>query len=161
MAPGYAGSVSFPGDVSGWVAWLGLAVALGVLELFSLDLILLMLAAGAIVGMVASLLNLDLWVQVLAAVAASVAALALVRPEFVKRMQAGPSLVLGHEALVGKIAVVVEEVTPHAGQVRINGELWTARPYDDDSVIEPGAKVDVLQIKGATALVHKIPELGS
>ena len=148
-------------NVDGWVAWLGLAVALGVLELLSLDLILLMLAAGAIVGMITSLVVPDIWVQVLAAVAASVAALAFVRPSVVKRMQTGgPNLVLGHEALVGKTAVVVEEVTLHAGQVRIAGELWSARPYDEDEVIPVGAKVDVFQIKGATALVHPVPELG-
>jgi len=154
--------MSLPDGVDAWMAWLGLAIALGVLELLSLDLILLMLAAGAIVGMITALVGLDIWVQVVAAVAASVAALALVRPSVVKRMQTGgPNLVLGHEALVGKTGLVVEEVSSQGGQVRINGELWTARPYDDDLVIEPGAKVDVLQIKGATALVHKIPELGS
>jgi membrane protein implicated in regulation of membrane protease activity len=45
--------------------------------------------------------------------------------------------------------------------VRIAGEVWTARPYDDDAVIEPGAKVDVFEIRGATAVVHKIPELNA
>jgi membrane protein implicated in regulation of membrane protease activity len=43
--------------------------------------------------------------------------------------------------------------------VKIGGEVWTARPYDEDQVIEPGAKVDVFVIKGATALVHQVPEL--
>jgi membrane protein implicated in regulation of membrane protease activity len=142
-----------------WAAWLAAAIALGVLELFSLDLILLMLAAGAVVGMVAGLLQLPVALQVLAAVAAAVAALGLVRPSVVKRLHAGPTLVLGHEALVGRQALVVERVSCDGGQVRINGELWTARPYDEDLVIEPGSRVDVLQIKGATALVHEIPRL--
>jgi membrane protein implicated in regulation of membrane protease activity len=142
-----------------WAAWLAAAIALGVLELFSLDLILLMLAAGAVVGMVAGLLQLPVALQVLAAVAAAVAALGLVRPSVVKRLHAGPTLVLGHEALVGRQALVVERVSCDGGQVRINGELWTARPYDEDLVIEPGARVDVLQIKGATALVHEFPRL--
>jgi membrane protein implicated in regulation of membrane protease activity len=146
--------------IESWQVWLGLAIALGVLELFSLDLILLMLAAGAIVGMVVALAQLDVWVQVLAAVAASVAALAVVRPSVVKRLHAGPTLVLGHQALVGRQALVVEQISSQGGQVRISGELWTARPYDDDVVIEPGTRVDVLEIKGATALVHPIPELG-
>jgi membrane protein implicated in regulation of membrane protease activity len=153
--------MALPGGIDGWQVWLGLAIALGVLELFSLDLILLMLAAGAVVGMIVALLGLDVWVQVLAAVAASIAALGLVRPSVVKRLHAGPNLVLGHEALVGRTGVVVEEVSSQGGQVRIGGELWTARPYDEDAVIEPGVKVDVFQIKGATALVHKVPELGS
>ena len=151
--------MQLPDGISAWQVWLSLAIGLGVLELFSLDLILLMLAAGAVVGMVLDLAGLDVWVQVLAAVAASVAALGLVRPSVVKRLHSGPTLVLGHDALVGKTAVVVEQVSSQGGQIRVSGELWTARPYDDDAVIDPGAKVDIFQIKGATALVHKIPEL--
>ena len=148
-----------PDGFEAWHVWLSLAIGLGVLELFSLDLILLMLAGGAVVGMVLALIGFDGWVQVLAAVAASVAALGLVRPSVVKRLHSGPTLVLGHDALVGKTAVVVEQVSSQGGQVRIGGELWTARPYDDDAVIEPGSKVDVFQIKGATAMVHRVPEL--
>ena len=151
--------MQFPEWLQAWQVWLGLAITLGVLELLSLDLILLMLATGAIVGMVTSLVGLDVWVQVLAAVAASVAALGVVRPSVVKRLHEGPTLVLGHQALVGKQGLVVEQISSQAGQVRIAGELWTARPYDETAVIEPGARVDVLEIKGATALVHEIPEL--
>ena len=147
-------------DWQDWQSWLSLAVVLGALELFSLDLVLLMLAAGALVGSVAAVAGLPGGFQVLAALAASVAALALVRPSVVKRLHAGPTLVLGHEALVGKQGLVIERVSADGGQVRIGGEVWTARPYDEDSVIEPGAKVDVFQIKGATALVHQVPELG-
>jgi membrane protein implicated in regulation of membrane protease activity len=152
--------MNLPDGFDAWAAWLGLAVALGVLELFSLDLILLMLAAGAIVGMVVSLTGADLWVQVIAAVVASVAALGVVRPSVVKRLHTGPNLVLGHDALVGRQGLVVEEVSSQAGQIRVGGEIWTARPYDDDQVIPVGAKVDIFQIKGATALVHHVPELG-
>jgi membrane protein implicated in regulation of membrane protease activity len=152
--------MNLPDGFDAWAAWLGLAVALGVLELFSLDLILLMLAAGAIVGMAVSLTGVDLWVQVVAAVVASVAALGVVRPSVVKRLHTGPNLVLGHEALVGRQGLVVEEVSSQAGQIRVGGEIWTARPYDDDQVIPVGAKVDIFQIKGATALVHHVPELG-
>jgi membrane protein implicated in regulation of membrane protease activity len=143
-----------------WEVWLGLAILLGVAELLSLDLILLMLAAGALVGMVADLAGLPGAVQVVVAVVTAVAALALVRPGVVKRLHSGPDLVLGHEALVGRQAVVVDEVTSQAGQVRIGGEVWTARPYDEDDVIPVGAKVEVFQIKGATAMVHPLPELG-
>lgn len=144
-----------------WETWMGLAILLGVAELFSLDLILLMLAVGAVVGGVAALIGLPVAVQILGAVAASVAMLSIVRPSVVKRLHSGPNLVLGHDKLVGKQAVVVSEVSADGGQVRIAGEIWSARPYDDDAVIEPGAKVDVFEIRGATAVVHKIPELGS
>ncbi len=147
------------GWVEDWQAWVGLAVLLGALELFSLDLILLMLAGGAVLGMVAAIIGLPVVAQVLIALAGSVAALALVRPSVVKRLQGGPTLVLGHDALVGRQALVIERVTAHGGQIKVGGDIWTARPYDEDLVIEPGATVDIFQIKGATALVHQVPEL--
>jgi membrane protein implicated in regulation of membrane protease activity len=151
--------VQLPEWFEAWQAWLALALALGALELFSLDLVLLMLAAGAVVGMLTAVVGLPEPVQVLAALAASVAALGLVRPSVIKRLHEGPTLVLGHQALVGKQGRVIERVTSESGLVKIAGEVWTARPYDDDQVIEPGAKVDVFVIKGATALVHQVPEL--
>jgi membrane protein implicated in regulation of membrane protease activity len=147
------------GWLEDWQAWVGLAVLLGALELFSLDLILLMLAGGALLGVVAAIIGLPVVAQVLIALAGSVAALALVRPSVVRRLQGGPTLVLGHDALVGRQALVIERVTAHGGQIKVGGDIWTARPYDEDLVIEPGATVDIFQIKGATALVHQVPEL--
>ncbi|MGH3443892.1 MAG: NfeD family protein [Nocardioidaceae bacterium] len=144
-----------------WEAWLALTVLLGAAELLSLDLILLMFAAGCVLAVIAALIGLPIAVQVLLAAAGSVAMLALVRPTVVRRLHGGPDLVLGHNALVGKTAVVVSEVSDQGGQVRIGGELWTARPYDESAVIKQGARVDVLQIKGATAMVYEIPELDS
>jgi len=151
--------MGWPEWLEDWQAWLSLAVLLGALELFSLDLILLMLAGGAVLGMVAALVGLPVVAQALIALAGSVAALALVRPSVVKRLHSGPTLVLGHDALVGRQGLVIERVSAHGGQIRIGGDVWTARPYDEDLVIEPGATVDIFQIKGATALVHQVPEL--
>ena len=142
-----------------WETWTALAILLGVAELLSLDLVLLMLAVGAGAGILTALLGLPIAVQVLAAVGTSIAMLALVRPSIVKRLQSGPELTLGHDALVGKQGVVVTEVTGDGGQVRIGGELWSARAYDETTVIEEGARVDVFQIDGATALVHEIPQI--
>ena len=151
--------MGWPEWLEDWQAWVGLAVLLGALELFSLDLILLMLAGGALLGMVAAIVGLPVVAQVLIALAGSVAALALVRPSVVKRLHGGPTLVLGHDALVGRQALVIERVSAHGGQIKVGGDVWTARPYDEDLVIEPGATVDIFQIKGATALVHQVPEL--
>jgi membrane protein implicated in regulation of membrane protease activity len=142
-----------------WELWLGLAILLGVLELFSLNLILLMLAAGAVVGMALALVSLPVGIQVIGAVVTSVGMLALVRPNMIARLHSGPELRLGHQALVGRQGVVVDEVTAQGGQVRINGELWTARPFDETATIETGATVDVFEIRGATAMVHKVPTL--
>ena len=144
-----------------WGLWLGLAMLLGVLELFSLDLVLLMLAAGALVGMVVALADAGLPVQIIAAAATSVAMLALVRPNVVKRLHSGPTLKQGHEALIGEEGFTVAEITVQAGQIKVGGEIWTARPYDETAVIPVGAKVRVYEIRGATAYVDEIPQLGS
>ena len=142
-----------------WETWLGMAMLLGVAELFSLDLVLLMLATGALVGMVTALVGLPIAVQIIAAVLASVAMLAVARPTMVKRLHHGPELKHGPAALVGQEAFVTAELSPQGGQIKLAGEIWTARPYDEMSVVRVGAKVQVLEIRGATAYVHEIPEL--
>ena len=145
-----------------WETWLAMSIALGVAEMFSLDLILAMLAAGAVIGMVAALIGLPVVVQILAALATSVAMLALVRPAFVKRLHSGPELALGHGKLVGTRCLVTEEITGlNAGRIKAGGEMWTALPYDENLRIAPGETVEILQIKGATAYVHPVATLES
>jgi membrane protein implicated in regulation of membrane protease activity len=146
---------------SAWAVWLGLSIVLGVAELASLDLVLLMLAVGALAGMGAALIGLAVWLQILAAAAASIAMLAFVRPGVVKRLHGGPDLQHGFTGLVGTEGVAVAEVTAQGGQIKLAGEIWTARPYDEFAVIPVGAKVQVFEIRGATAYVHEVPELGS
>jgi membrane protein implicated in regulation of membrane protease activity len=140
-----------------WAGWLALAIALGVAELFSLDLILLMLAVGAIAGFLTGAIGAAVILQVLVAAGASVAMLALVRPNLVKRLHSGPDLQLGHGKLVGHRAVVTEAVTSdNPGRVKLAGEIWSAQPYDERLTIEPGETVEVLAIKGATVFVHPV-----
>lgn len=143
-----------------WETWLGLTVLLGVTELIGMELILLMLAAGAFVGFVTAIIGLPIAVQVLVAAGASVAMLALLRPNLVKRLHGGPELRLGHGKLVGEQALVTQEVsalTP--GRVRLAGEIWSAQPYDETLTIAQGEHVEVFEIRGATAYVHPIPTL--
>ena len=142
--------------------WLGIAIVLGVAELASMDLILLMLAVGALVGMVLAIIGAPFAVQALVAAGVSIACLALVRPSLVKRLHSGPDLQLGHGKLVGAQGVVTERITGlQAGRIKLAGEFWTAAPYDDTVAIEPGETVEVLDIKGATAYVHPVPRLES
>jgi membrane protein implicated in regulation of membrane protease activity len=143
-----------------WSVWLAVSVLFGVAELMSLDLVLIMLAVGAVAGMVTALLGAPVAAQVLVAGGAAVAMLALVRPGVVKRLHTGPELRLGHGKLVGQRGVVTAEITGRAtGRVMIGGEVWSASPYDETLTIAEGQTVEVLQIQGATALVHPLPEL--
>ena len=144
-----------------WALWLGLSIVLGVAELASLDLVLLMLAAGALGGMVTALIGAGVIVQVLVAAAVSVGMLALVRPSVVGRLHSGPDLKHGPAALIGTEGFALTEVTGRDGQVKLGGEVWTARPYSEGETIPAGATVQVLEIRGATAYVHEVPALGA
>lgn len=145
-----------------WEAWLGLAIVLGIAEMFSLDLILAMLAIGALAGLVTGAVGAPVLVQCLVAAGVSVGTLAFVRPPMVKRLHSGPELSLGHGKLVGQQGVVTERITGlDVGRIRIGGEIWSAAPYDETMVIAPGQMVEVLSIKGATAYVHPVGSIES
>ncbi|MEP9383210.1 NfeD family protein [Nocardioides sp. KR10-350] len=143
-----------------WLVWLGLGALLIVAELFSLDLILLMLAGGALAGAVTAGFVDNIVIEAVVAMVVAFALLGVVRPGLLGRLHGGPELVLGTRKLIGLRAVAPGTISTHQpGQIKIDGELWTAQPYDEHLVIEPGTTVEVLEIRGATAYVHPVPEL--
>jgi membrane protein implicated in regulation of membrane protease activity len=145
-----------------WAGWLSLAVLFGVLELVSLDLFLIMLAGGAVVGAFTDVLGGTEALQIILALVTAVALLGFIRPSVVHRLHSGPTLKIGADALIGKRATVLRELTHGTpGRVKIGGDEWTAVPYDEDDRIEAGEVVDVVQIKGATAYVLRAHRLGS
>jgi len=136
--------------------WVVLAAVLGVAEIFTLTAALGLLAAAALAAAGAAALGLGPFAQFAVFAAVSIGLLIGVRP-LVKRQlrpRYGPQHRFGVAALVGRQARVVQEVTGHAGRVRIGGEEWSARAYDETLVIPAGTTVDVIQIEGATALVY-------
>ena len=137
-----------------WIVWLVLAAVLGVAEVMTTTLALGLIAAGAVVAGVVGAAGVGLPFQLAAFGVASAAGLVLVRPIAMRHIKQPPVLRTGTSALVGRSAKVVEAVTDDGGKVRIGGELWSARPYDESQVIPVGSTVDVFAIEGATALVH-------
>jgi membrane protein implicated in regulation of membrane protease activity len=137
-----------------WIVWLVLAAVLGVAEIMTTTLAFGLIAVGAVVAGVVGVAGAGLPFQLLAFGVASAAGLGVVRPIAVRHIKQPPLLRTGTSALVGRSAKVVEEITDDGGKVRIGGELWSARPYDESQAIPVGSTVDVFAIEGATALVH-------
>ena len=135
-----------------WVTWLGVAVVLAVVELLSLDLVLLMFALGALGAAVVAGLGGPIWLALLVFAVVSTALLFLVRPPLVERLHAGPTLYTGHQNLVGREALVIEPVDSRSGRVRLASELWSARTEGDETY-DTGAEVSVTRIDGATVVV--------
>jgi membrane protein implicated in regulation of membrane protease activity len=138
-----------------WVIWLIVAVVFAVAEVINLSFFLFPFAIGAAGAAVVELAGggaAPAWIvfAVLTAVSFTV-----VRPIARRHLSVPPQLRTGTAALVGRTALVVERIDndENVGSVRLEGEVWTARAYDDDASYEPGTRVHVMDIKGATALV--------
>jgi membrane protein implicated in regulation of membrane protease activity len=136
-----------------WVIWLIVAVVFAVGEIATLGFFLAPFAGGALVAAIVSGAGGGDIVSWIAFLAVSLTLLATLRPVAMRHMRQAPRLRTGTAALVGRTGTVVERVANDEGCVRIDGEIWTARPYDEDEVIEAGKRVHVLEIRGATALV--------
>ena len=137
-----------------WIIWLIGAVALGVAEMLTMTFSLGLIAVGAVAAAVVAAAGGGGLLQLGAFVLAALGGLLVVRPIALRHVRQPPPLRTGVSALVGRSAIVVEEVSAHAGQVRIGGDLWSSRPYDETLTIPVGATVDVMLIEGATALVY-------
>lgn len=138
-----------------WTLWIIFAIALGLGELHSNGFFLAPFAIGAALAAVVSLAGLGLAIAVAIFLAGSLLSLGLLRPLAMRHRRVPPLIRTGTAALIGRHAVVVERIAngEGVGCVKIGGEVWTARSYEDDGVIEAGAQVEVVEIRGATALV--------
>ena len=135
--------------------WVLLAVILAVGEVMSLSLFLAPFAVGALFGAAADLAGASDAVAVIVFLVSSGLLFGFVRPIARRHMRTPAQLRTGTAALVGKTALVTETVDANAGAVKLEGEVWTARPYVPDEVIESGSRVHVVEIQGATALVSE------
>ena len=137
--------------------WLIAALVLAGAEVLTGDLSLLMLGGGALAAAGTSwLFGLPIWADGLVFLIVSVLLLVGVRPALRRRLAAGKGLPEPMKALEGKSALVLDRVARHEGQVKLDGQVWTARPLNDDDIYQPGDHVTVVHIDGATAVVSKI-----
>jgi len=144
---------------NGWLAWVGLALALGAIEAASVSFVFVMLAGGALAGAVAAAIGFSFSGQVIAAVVVAAALLLTVRP-IVKRHFLVPEGTggIGAVAQVGRTALVLQTVTEHGGRVKLGGETWSARTAPDTTACLPGQEVRVVSIEGATAIVSNVAD---
>jgi membrane protein implicated in regulation of membrane protease activity len=139
------------------VIWLIVAFGLAGAEALTGDMSLLMLSGGALAAAGSSSLNVPIWADGAVFLVVSVLLLVLVRPSLRRRLTPTQTLPTGMKALEGKNALVLDRVARDEGQVKVDGQVWTARPFNDGDVFEPGELVTVMNIDGATAVVWKNP----
>lgn len=139
-----------------WIIWLIAACVLGVGEMHQGGFYLAPFALGALLAALVGLLGVGAGLSAVVFAIASVLVFAALRPVARRHRRLPPAIRTGAAALVGRPAIVLERIANHEGVgcVRIDGgEVWTARSYDENEVIDAGERVEVVEIKGATALV--------
>jgi membrane protein implicated in regulation of membrane protease activity len=139
--------------VDEWVYWMIAAAALAAGEIFTMGFFLGPIAVAALTAAIVALVGVGLPIQLIVFCLVAVASVGVLRPIARRHLRTPAQLRTGTAALVGSRAVVLEQVTADSGSVKIGGEIWTARTFDEDAVLEPGTRVEVMQIQGATALV--------
>ena len=138
-----------------WVIWMIAAGALTVGEILSLSFFLGPIAVAAVLAAIAALAGAGVAIQIVVFTLASAASLLVLRPIARRHLHTPAQIRTGTAALVGERAVVIDRVDADGGTVKLKGEVWTARAYDEDEVLEPGERVHVMKIEGATALVSE------
>ena len=139
-----------------WLIWAIAAVLLSVGEILTPGMFFLgPVALAAVAAAVVALLGVGVAFQLLAFIIGSVATVAFLRPIAKRHLHMPAALRTGTAALEGTKAVVLQRVDINGGRVRIGGEEWSARAYMEDQVLEPGTRVEVVKIEGATALVYE------
>jgi len=142
--------------IMGWLLWLGGALLLAVLEIFTLDLLFIMLAAGAAAGAIGAAAGLPLVWQIVLAAAVALLMLFALRPFLLRHLRTRVDLVETNvAAMVGKLGTVLQPTDGSGGRVKIGGEVWSART-EDGVVLAADDQVRVSRIDGATAVVAKI-----
>ena len=142
--------------MAGLVLWAIAAVLLAIGELVTPGLFFLgPLALAAVAAAITAGLGGGVILQVLVFIAGSLAAVAILRPIARRHLHMPAISRTGTAALVGTKALVLERVDTNGGRVKIGGEEWSARAFFDEQVLEPGARVEVAKIEGATALVFE------
>jgi len=129
-------------------------VLLGILEVLSLDFVLIMLAAGALAGAGAAALGAPLIVQAGVAAGVAVVGIFAVRPIALRHLRSGPAALTGVDALIGQKVAVLEDVTPSAGRVKLSGEIWSAQLEEGWDTLPADSTGTVVEIRGATAIIR-------
>ena len=139
--------------------WAAAIVVFAIAEAATTALVSIWFAVGAAAAMVASIFTASLGAQCAVFAVVSAAALAATRP-LVRRMTAGKAVATNADRVIGQHGVVTQAIDNEMaeGQVRVSGQIWTARSSNDNIRIPCGTLVTVQQISGVKLIVDPANE---
>lgn len=143
-------------EVSVVLMWTVLAIIFAVLEGITLGLTTIWFAVGSLAGMVMAMLGFGINVQLVAFMVSALLTFAFIRPLAKKVLKVGDTKT-NVDSLIGKTGIVHVAVTPYkAGQVKVNGQIWTAKAEQEDADIPVGEEIEVLRVDGVKLIIRPI-----
>jgi membrane protein implicated in regulation of membrane protease activity len=141
-----------------WVIWVVVAVVLLIAEATTSAFVAVYFGLAAIAAAAVAAAGLGVPLQLVAFAALSVGSLTLTRPALKRAAGKTPAFRTGVDAMQGRIGVVTHAIAElEPGQVKVGGEMWTARSFYDEEPIPLGSRVEVVKVEGVTALVVPAP----
>lgn len=147
--------VIFGLNISYPILWIILAVIFGIIETFTLGLTTIWFAAGALVAMLGALINLPFIVQILIFLISTGIFLYYTRPIAKEYLKIGATKT-NVNSVIGETGIVIKKIAPYnTGQVKVSGQIWTAKSLDNEEIDE-NLKVEVVRVEGVKLIVKKI-----
>ena len=143
-------------NVSMIVIWLAVALVMLVIEALTVGLATIWFAAGALVALLAALLDFSIAVQIVLFLAVSICLLVFTRKIFVEKLKAG-SEKTNVDSLVGEKGVVISPIHPYeVGQVKVGGQVWSAVGKNPDETFAVDQLVKINAIEGVKLVVTPV-----
>lgn len=138
-----------------WYIWLILAGLFVIIEFFTMGFLVFWFGIGALITMIVSFFTNNIFIQTSVFLVASVILLFATKP-FVKRFSS-KTIPTNANSLIGKTGLVVQEIDniKSVGQVKVNGELWSAVSLNN-IIIAKDTQVEIVEINGVKLTVKQI-----
>lgn len=137
------------------LVWLVLVIIFAVLEGQTLGLTSIWFSIGSLGGLIASMLGLPIMGQIIVFLIVTAVMLIYTRPIVKKNLKVG-SVKTNVNALIGLEGIVTEPILTHTyGQVKLKGQIWTAKSIDGDEICVD-SEVEIIAIEGVKVIVKKI-----
>jgi membrane protein implicated in regulation of membrane protease activity len=139
-----------------WMVWLAIILIMIVAEIMTVGFFSITIAVGGIFALVTSLITDLIWVQVAIFLIASIAFFFKLKPFMEKLFPIKTPANTAVDRLIGEKGIVIEDInnTLSTGQVKVQGEVWSASSYNNE-VITKGSEIEVVVIKGVKTIVRK------
>ena len=139
----------------GALVWFVTALILAGLELLAGEFTFLMLAAAALITAGFAFADIPIWLEAVVFGASALMLVFFLRPLLKRNLDKPAALDTSPNALIGRMAEVLEIVDGRRGQIRLDGDVWSARSLDPASTFQPGKQVSVTSFDGPTAVVWR------